>query len=469
MTVQTLNTQRTLINGQWCTHAGEMIPVLSPLNGSEIASVPRQGAVEIEAAVSGAHTALEPWSATAPAERAAFLRRLADLIERDADKLAQIISEDVGTPMRVSRAVQVGLPVRVLRSIADHAESRPFEERIAHSLVLSVPVGIVAAITPWNYPLHQSIAKIAAALAAGCTVVHKPSEVAPLGPLLMAELIDEAGLPAGVYNQVSGLGSEVGDMLVRHPLVDAVSFTGSTDIGRSIGRIAAESFKRVSLELGGKSASLVLPGADLAAAVKASVNNAFLNSGQTCTAWSRFLVHESDYALAVQLLAGRAEEMEPRLGPLASLEQWKRVQEHVSDAVEGGGRVYQGGLGAPEGRTEGYFARATIIGDVAPESGIAQQEVFGPVITVLPYATIDEAISIANNTAYGLAAGVWGATEDEAVTVARRIRSGQVDINGAAFNPEAPFGGFKSSGIGREFGRYGVEEFLEPIAIQLPE
>lgn len=462
------DTTRTLVAGGWFTEHTTSLPVYRPCDGSLLCQVPRQGAAAVDVAVTAAGDALPSWSQTAPETRATHLEQLADLIQEDAENLADLISDDVGTPVRLARAVQVDLPIQVLRSTAAALREMTTRRWVDHSQVVDVPVGVVAAVTPWNYPLHQSVAKLAGALAAGCTVVHKPSEIAPLALLRLGELLMRSDLPPGVYNQLSGLGTEVGELLVRHPGINKISFTGSTTVGRRIGAWAGENLRRVSLELGGKSASVVLPGADLGTAVRGTVNNAFLNSGQTCTAWTRLLVPREQLDEAVELAAARAQAVEPRLGPLVSAQQRDAVQEHLRRALADGARAAAGGLGSPPGREEGYFVRATVLTDVRPESAIAQEEVFGPVLCVLGYRDRAEATAIANGTQYGLTAAVWGPSEAAAADFAVSLQAGQVDLNGAPFNPAAPFGGRKASGVGRELGQYGIRDHLETVSIQHP-
>jgi aldehyde dehydrogenase (NAD+) len=363
----------------------------------------------------------------------------------------------------------------VLGSYVDLLRRGEPEERIANSLVVREPVGVVAAITPWNYPLHQVVAKVAAALAAGCTVVLKPSEVAPLSAYLLMEIAHDAGLPPGVLNLVPGTGPVVGEALAAHADVDMVSFTGSTAAGRRVAAVAAGTVKRVALELGGKSANLVLPDADLTAAVKVGVANCMLNAGQTCTAWTRMIVPEARYGEAVELAAAAAARYAPgdptdpatRLGPLVSAAQRERVLGHLRTGVAEGARVVAGGPDA-DVPNPGHYVAATVLADVAPDATAAQEEIFGPVLSVLRYGDEDEAVAIANNSRYGLAGAVWSADPERAVAVARRLRTGQVDVNGGPFNPLAPFGGFKQSGVGRELGPYGLDEFREIKSVQLP-
>jgi acyl-CoA reductase-like NAD-dependent aldehyde dehydrogenase len=333
----------------------------------------------------------------------------------------------------------------------------------------------VGAITPWNYPLHQIAAKVAPALAAGCTIVLKPSEVAPLNAFVLAEVMDEIGLPPGVFNLVSGTGSVVGEAIAGHEEVDLVSFTGSTRAGRRVAELAAATVKRVTLELGGKSATVILPDADLDRAVAAGITMCMLNSGQTCTALSRMLVPRARLAEAERIAAASLESYTPgnpfedttRLGPLISAAQRERVRAYIQKGIDEGAKLVTGGVDPPEGLEKGFFVRPTVFSEVRRDMAIAQEEIFGPVLSIIPYDTEDEAIEITNDSIYGLAGAVWSADADHALEVARRIRTGQVDINGGSFNPLAPFGGFKQSGHGRELGRFGLEEYLEIKSLQL--
>ncbi len=355
------------------------------------------------------------------------------------------------------------------------ALTQPAVSKMLNSLVLREAVGVVGAITPWNYPLHQIALKVAPALAAGCTVVLKPSEVAPFNAFILAEVIHTAGLPAGVFNLVTGLGTVVGEALVKHPGVDAVSFTGSTRAGKRISELAAQTVKRVTLELGGKSAAVILDDADLPTAVKATVGNCYLNSGQTCTAFTRMLVPEAKYEEAKALAAEIANGYTPgnpmsentRLGPLTSAAQLERVRGYIARGVAEGAELVAGGAEPPEGLAGGYYIKPTVFGRVDPKSTIGQEEIFGPVLSIITYKDESDAIRIANDTIYGLAGGVWSANPERAKKVARRLRAGQIDINGGPFNLNAPFGGFKQSGHGREAGVYGLEEFLEYKSLQL--
>ena len=406
-------------------------------------------------------------------DRAALLKAAADALEARRDQVARLIATEMGTPFGFSLAVQVGNPVTVLRSYVDLLQTYCFEEQVTNSLIVREPIGVVAAITPWNYPLHQVVAKVAAALAAGCTVVLKPSEVAPLSALAFAEVLESVGRPACAFNLVTGLGPVVGEALAAHPDVDMVSFTGSTAAGRRVSQVAAGTVKKVSLELGGKSAFVVLDDADLDKAVKVGLANCLLNAGQTCTAWTRMLVPSSLHPQVLDLVtAGTAKytvggpfEAGTRIGPLASATQLERVRGHSTAALADGATLISGG---PEPVRElGYFLAPTVFTDVRPDSALAQEEVFGPVLAIFSYDTEDEAVEIANGTAYSLSGGVFSGDQDGALALARRLRTGMVDINGGRFNPLAPFGGDQQSGNGRELGQYRLEEFLEVKSLQL--
>ncbi len=464
------------IDGAWSAPAGmDTIEVVNPATEEVLGTVPAGTPVDVDAAVAAARRAFPTWAATSPEERAKYLSALQEALAARQEEVARTISAEMGAPTRLAMTVQTGLPVTVLASYAALLPAYPFEEQVGNSLVVREPVGVVAAITPWNYPLHQVVAKLAPALAAGCTFVLKPSEVAPLSAFLLAELVDEVGLPAGVFNLVTGTGPVVGEAMAAHPDVDMVSFTGSTRAGKRVSELAAGTVKRVALELGGKSANVLLADADLPKAVKVGVGNAFLNSGQTCTAWTRMIVPAEHYDEAVSLAAAAAEGMPvgrpdadgTKLGPVASAAQRDRVRAYIELGVAEGARLVTGGPTAPEGLESGYYVRPTVFADVRPDMTIAQEEIFGPVLAIIPYADEDEALEIANDSIYGLAGGVWSGDRNRAIAFARRMRTGQVDVNGGRFNPLAPFGGYKQSGNGRELGRFGLEEFLETKAMQL--
>jgi betaine-aldehyde dehydrogenase len=454
-------------------HGTEMLDVTDSSTEQVIARVCSANAGDAHAAVAAARAAFRPWSRTALTGRVSWLLRIADGLQARSEELTQTIAREVGMPRRIAARVQVANPIENWRRTAAQAEHVVWREKIGHSTVVREPVGVVVAITPWNFPLHQVTLKVAAALAAGCTVVLKPSEVAPLNAFILAEVIDALGLPPGVFNLVTGTG-EVGEALVADFDVDAVSFTGSTRAGRRVGAVAAATVKRVRLELGGKSASVVLDDADLAAAVKGTLAACFLNSGQACNALSRMLVpasgHDEACALAREaaegFTVGVASEVASKLGPLVSAAQFDRVQGYIQTGIKEGAQLVAGGVGRPPGLEHGFFVRPTVFGRVTPAMTVAREEIFGPVLSIMPYGSESEAVAIANGTDYGLAAAVWSASDDRAQAVAAQLRAGQVDINGAGYNPLAPFGGFRQSGHGREAGRYGIEEFLELKSIQ---
>ncbi len=463
------------INGAWVpATSGEVFTVTSSGTGEPYATVPVGTVEEAARAVEAAAAAFPDWSTTAPSERARFLERTSALLAERADAIALTIAHEVGMPLGLAKAIQVGLPIATFADNANRASEFVWEHEVGNSTIVREPAGVVVAITPWNYPLHQIANKVAAALAAGCTVVLKPSEVAPVNAFLLADIFHEIGLPAGVFNLVTGLGPVVGEALVAHPRTDMVSFTGSTRAGKRVMALAAESVTRVSLELGGKSANIILEDADLSTAVPDGVVKCYLNSGQTCSALTRMLVPRSRLGEVEEIAVATAATMTPDdpvngssfLGPLASSAQLERVRGYITSGIDEGARLLCGGTKPPEGKEGGYYVTPTIFSDVRNDMRIAQEEIFGPVLSIIPYDSVDEAVAIANDSIYGLAGGVWAATEERALEVARRIRTGQVEINGGRFNTVAPFGGYKQSGIGRELGQFGFEEFLETKAIQ---
>lgn len=472
-----MNRDKFYIDGAWVAPSSkETLAVHNAGTGAVMGSVPAGGVADMNAAVAAARAAFEAWSQTPVATRAEYLGKISAGLKARYDELAKLIAEEVGMPIKLAGRIQASLPVMTFANYAKLAGEFKFEEQVGNSIVVRDAVGVVGAITPWNYPLHQIALKVAPALAAGCTVVLKPSEVAPFNAYLLAEVIHAAGLPKGVFNLVTGLGPVVGEALVSHPDVDAISFTGSTRAGKRISELAAQTVKRVTLELGGKSASVILEDADLAAAVKGTVGNCYLNSGQTCVALTRMLVPEAKYEEAKALAAEVAKSFVPgdpllettRLGPLTSAAQLERVRGFIAKGQADGAELVTGGAESPEGvPAGGYFVKPTIFGRVDPKSTLAQEEVFGPVLSIITYKNEEDAIRIANDTVYGLAAGVWSADAARAQKVARRLRAGQIDINGGPYNWAAPFGGYKQSGHGREAGVYGLEEFLEYKSLQL--
>jgi betaine-aldehyde dehydrogenase len=464
------------IDGEWrAPTGGKTIDVISPSTEAVIGRVPEGRAEDADAAVHAARAAFDAWAATAPSERAGFLTKIHEGLKARAEEIGRTIAGEVGMPLKLATRIQAGSPIFTFSMYAKMLADFRFEEKIGNSVVLREPAGVVAAITPWNYPLHQIAAKVAPALAAGCTVVLKPSEVAPLNAFILAEVIHAAGLPRGAFNLVTGYGPVVGEALAKHIQVDMISFTGSVRAGMRVSELASQTMKRVTLELGGKSASVILDDADLAAAVKGTVNACFLNSGQTCSAHTRMLVPEDrhDEAARIAVEAARAFTVgDPfvdgaKLGPLTSAAQLERVRGYIRKGIEEGAVLLCGGPDVPEGLAKGYYVRPTIFGRVNPNATIAQEEIFGPVLAIIPYKDENDAVRIANDTQYGLAGGVWSADEERAKRVARRLRTGQVDINGGAFNMLAPFGGVKHSGKGRELGRPGLEEYLEYKSLQL--
>jgi len=467
---------RLYVGGQWVVPAATgTLPVVSPSTEERIATIPEGTREDVDRAVRAARSAFDGWSTTPPAKRAEFLQKIHDGLKARQDEIARDIATEVGMPLKMASRIQATLPILSFGLYAKLAAEFAFEERVGNSLVMREAVGVVAAITPWNYPLHQIAAKVGAALAAGCTVVLKPSEVAPLNAFILAEIVHDAGLPAGVFNLVTGLGPVVGEALASHLEVDMVSFTGSTRAGKRVAELAGGAIKRVSLELGGKSASVVLDDADLAVAIRSTLGSCFLNSGQTCNALTRLLVPESRRDEATTIATDGASAFtlgDPltdagRIGPLVSSAQRERVRDYIRQGAHEGADLLVGGAEAPAGLTKGWYVQPTVFGNVKPSMTIAQEEIFGPVLAIIPYESEQDAIRIANGTVYGLAAAVWSGDEARAQRVAKRLRAGQVDVNGGQFNINAPFGGFKQSGRGRELGRYGLEEFLEFRSLQL--
>src|SRR5436190_16645837 len=465
------------IGGQWVAPSGaQTIDVHNAGTGEVMGRVPAGSEKDIDAAVAAARGALESWSQTTTEKRAEFLEKISAALKARADELARTIAQEVGMPLKMASRIQAGLPIANFANYAKLVREFQFESRVGNSLVVREPVGVVGAITPWNYPLHQITLKVAPALAAGCTVVLKPSEVAPFNAFILAEAAESVGLPKGVLNVVTGYGPAAGEELVKHPGVGMISFTGSTRAGKRIAELAAQGVKRVALELGGKSASVILDDADLPSAVKGTMNGCYLNSGQTCTALTRMLVPASKYDEAAKIAAEVAKGFtvgDPlaettKLGPLSSQAQLERVRSYIKKGQAEGADLVAGGAEPPEGVPQGgYYVRPTVFGRVKNNMTIAQEEIFGPVLAIIPYQDEEDAVRIANDTVYGLAGAVWSKDEGRAQRVARRMRAGQIDINGGAFNMNAPFGGFKQSGHGREAGVYGLEEFLEYKSLQL--
>ena len=466
------------IDGKWTpSQSSRRIDVINAATEEVIAQVPDGTAKDVALAVQAARKAFDGWSQTPVAQRAEFLQKIADGLAARSEDIARSITAEVGMPLKLSQRIQAGLPPQVMASYAKLLHEFRFEEKIGDALVLYEPVGVVGCITPWNFPLHQMVAKVAPALAAGCTVVLKPSEVAPLTAFMLAEVIDSTGLPAGVFNLVCGTGPVVGEALASHPDTDMISFTGSTRAGKRVSELAAATVKRVALELGGKSAAIVLDDADFARAIRGTVSSCFLNSGQTCSAHTRLLVPEARYEEAAKLAVEAAKTFnigdpldgKTRLGPLISEVQRERVRGYIRKGIEEGAQLLLGGPDQPLGFSKGYFVSPTVFGRVDPGATIAQEEIFGPVLSIIIYKDEEDAVRIANGTIYGLAGGVWSKDEEHARRIARRLRAGSIDVNGGGFSIEAPFGGYKQSGYGREFGRLGLEEFLEVKTLQVAQ
>jgi acyl-CoA reductase-like NAD-dependent aldehyde dehydrogenase len=468
--------EKVYIGGAWVSPHGKVCNVENPATEQVIGSIRTATVADAADAVAAARLANETWSVTTPEYRSAILHDLSMALRDRTDLLVDTLVAEVGTPLDLALTSHLGQALAVLDEYAKLLRTFSFEEEVAHTRVLREAAGVVGAITPWNYPLYQLMAKVAPALAAGCPVVAKPAELTPLSAFILADAFEEIGLPPGVFNLVPGPGSEIGELLSSHPDVDVVSFTGSVGVGRRVTTASAATVKRVCLELGGKSASIVLPDADIKSAVSATVSNVMVNSGQTCAAWTRLLVPRSQLELALstaksvanKLVVGDPRAGETDLGPVISASQRDSVLAFIEGAVADGATVIAGGTERPDGLPSGHYVRPTVLTGVSPNSRIAQEEVFGPVLVVLPYADVDEAVAIANSTSYGLGGAVWGEDTEAAFAVAKRLRTGRVDINGADWNPAAPFGGYKQSGNGREMGRWGMDEFLEVKAVQLP-
>lgn len=464
------------IDGAWQAPSGQgLAEVIDPATEAVIGQVPLGDERDVECAVAAARQAFASWARTPSSVRAGYIRALAEQLNARADEMAAVITAELGMPVQWCRSVQVEGPIAGLEHYVEIAALMDEVREVGNSLVLREPVGVCAFINPWNYPLHQLIGKLAPALAAGCTVVVKPSQETPLHAFLLAEMIEAIGLPAGVFNLVSGPGSKVGEALAKHPDVDMVSFTGSTGAGVRVAQAAAPSVKRVCLELGGKSPLLIGEDADLAAAVRYGVQDVMINSGQTCTALTRMLLPASRYAEALELARAECQSLclgdplDPQsfLGPMCSAAQRRTVREYIQLGQQEGARLLCGGAEAPAEFERGYYLKPTLFADVDNRMRIAQEEIFGPVLCLIPYADEAQAVQLANDSPFGLSSAVWAATSGRALNLARQLRAGQCFINGGAFNYLAPFGGYKQSGNGREWGEEGLAEFVEVKAIQL--
>jgi aldehyde dehydrogenase (NAD+) len=470
-----LNHKTLFIDGRWQIPCGQGVAeVINPATEEVAGSVPLGNERDVDNAVAAARKAFESWSRTPANVRAGYIRALADQLRNRAEEMASVITAELGMPVQWCRSVQVDGPILGLEQYIELAHVMDEVREVGNSLVIREAVGVCAFINPWNYPLHQLIGKLAPALAAGCTVVVKPSQETPLHAFLLAQMIEAIGLPAGVFNLVSGPGSKVGEALARHPDVDMVSFTGSTGAGVRVAQAAAPSVKRVCLELGGKSPLLIAEDADLAAAVRYGVQDVMINSGQTCTALTRMLLPASRYAEALEIALEETlslrmgDPLDPQsfLGPMCSAGQRRTVLDYIKIGQEEGARLLCGGDAAPD-YEPGFYVRPTLFADVDNSMRIAQEEIFGPVLCLIPYADEAQAIKIANHSPFGLSSGVWAGSTERALQLGRQLRAGQCFLNGAAFNYQAPFGGYKQSGNGREWGEEGLNEFVEVKAIQV--
>ena len=464
------------INGQWVTpNSKDILEVIDPSTEEICGQVPSGNDDDVNAAVAAAKEAFKTWSVSSAAERSELIGKLAKKVTENAAKIGELCALELGTPLQLSIAVHGGMGIGVVSSYVDVPYEMEKEEQIGNSIVIKEPIGVCAFITPWNFPLHQIVAKVMPALAAGCTMVLKPSSDTPLTAYYFAELMDEVGFPAGVFNLVTGPGRTVGEAMCTHPDVDMISLTGSTEAGQRVGELGARSVKRVGLELGGKSASVVLDDADVAAAAGAAGGGICMNSGQVCAALSRLIVPRAkqDEAVAAAKAAaeaakvGGAFEEGVTMGPVASKSQLDTVVGYIQKGIDEGATLVTGGTTPPDGRNTGYFVQPTVFSDVTNDMTIAQEEIFGPVLAIIPYDTEEEAIEIANDSIFGLSGAVWSGDPERAKAVARKIRTGQVSVNGGAFNVAAPFGGYKQSGNGRELGAHGLMEYVELKSMQL--
>src|SRR5450830_136787 len=463
------------INGDWVVpHGSGVAEVINPATETVTGQVPLGDERDVERAVTAARRAFSNWSRTPASIRADYILALGRQLKARAGEMAALITAELGMPVQWCQSVQVDGPLEGLLSYAEIAALMEQHREVGNSLVIREAVGVCAFINPWNYPLHQLIGKLAPALAAGCTVVVKPSQETPLHAFLLAEMIDAIGLPAGVFNLVSGPGAKVGEALARHPDVDMVSFTGSTAAGIRVSMAAAPTVKRVCLELGGKSPFLITADADLGAAVRHGVQDVMINSGQTCTALTRMLIPRSRYAEALELARAESESLkvgdplDPQsfLGPMCSSSQRRTVLDYIRVGQQEGARLLSGGAALPSELERGFYVRPTLFADVDNGMRIAQEEIFGPVLCLVPYEDEEQAVRLANESPFGLSSAVWAGTPARALELARGLRAGQCFVNGAAFNYRAPFGGYKQSGNGREWGEEGLAEFVETKAIQ---
>ena len=466
-----MNFEKIYINGQWVPGStGQFIDVENPATREIFAKVPAGNAKDVDAAAKAAHRALPVWSATPLEERISLMKRFLEIFRSQEDELINITVKELGSPYTFTKTAQVEYQYTRTQSYIDLASKVPLVEHMAASTVYREPVGVIGCITPWNYPLGQVIQKVIPALLMGNTVILKPSQHTPLSSYWLADAFEKANFPKGVFNLVTGRGGEVGDAMATHPLINMISFTGSTSGGINVGKNALTGLKHISLELGGKSPYIILKGSNHEEAIRLCFNSIFLNSGQTCTAFSRLLIPKSEQSviekklieIAKEYTTGNPEDSSTKLGPLASLRQYEKVKSYIESGIQEGARLLYGTV--PENSNNGYYISPTIFTCVTSEMSIARDEIFGPVLCVFPYETEEEAIRIANDTRYGLNAGVYGEKE-KAIAVAKKIEAGNIYINASPRDTSAPFGGYKQSGLGREGGIYGMIEFTQQKAL----
>jgi aldehyde dehydrogenase (NAD+) len=462
------------IDGTWQTPAsGRTRPVINPATEEVLYEIALGSQVDADKAVAAARRAFETYSITTTEERVELLGKIIEVYKRRIKDIGAAISDEMGAPLSFAERFQAGAGLGHLMTTLDVLKSYPFEERLGSAMIIREPVGVVGMITPWNWPLNQIACKVAPALAAGCTMILKPSEYTPSSALIFAEILDEAGVPKGVFNLINGVGAEVGAAMSAHPGVDMMSFTGSTRAGIDVVQRAAPTVKRVTQELGGKSPNIILEDADFSKSIAGGTAHCFNNTGQSCNAPTRMLVPLTKMKEAAAIAKGVADKAKPgdpraadtTMGPVVNRVQWEKIQGLIKKGIDEGATLVTGGLGRPEGLNKGYYVRPTIFADVSNEMTIARDEIFGPVLSIIGYRDEDDAVRIANDTPYGLAGYVSSGNVDRARQVARRLRAGNVNLNGAGNERAAPFGGYKQSGNGREWGRYGVDEYLEVKAV----